>query len=44
MLDCLFVVNYATPVDEFKKYIGVLYQETEFETIQHSYVLFCQVK
>ena len=44
MFNCLLVVDYAAPVDELEKDVGVLYQETELETIQHTDILFCQVE
>lgn len=44
VLDGLLVVDYAAPVDELEKDIGVLHQETELEAIQHTDVLFCQVE
>ena len=44
VFNCLLVVDYAAPVDELEKDVGVLYQETELETIQHTDILFCQVE
>ena len=44
MFNCLLVVDYTAPVDELEKDVGVLYQETELETIQHTDILFCQVE